>query len=248
MSIQAKKYKAPFLSTIGERSLNPSPHVSGNGSQNGSILRAHDSVNSRPFRPDSRLSNSRPTSRISDSHVQIPMSGGQASNTSSADSKDTSTSLLHLLFWNIAVFTSIQVSRYGSLANSFINATPAIITCGVWRFNGVFRVWAGVSFFLTVSGANAVGQHDIVTSIMNGTVTFVAGIMPYIALSIYIPDRMFNSRARIAFIILCSSFSAGVSTISELYNHERDEAINMPMVVMYHLLNHSVWSYILLGL
>jgi hypothetical protein len=93
------------------------------------------------------MSNSRPTSRISDIHVQIPMSGGQASYASSADSKDTSSSLLDLLFWNIAVFTSIQFSRYGSLANSFIDATPAIITCRVWRFNGVFRVWArGVSF------------------------------------------------------------------------------------------------------
>jgi hypothetical protein len=143
------------------------------------------------------------------------MSGDRASD-SSDSSNDTSRSLLHVLFWTIAVFTSIQVSQYGSLANSFINATPAIITCGIWRFEGIFRIWVGISFLLAVLGGLAVGQLDAFAVIMSGAITFISGILPYIALAIYIRDRMFNSRTRIAIFVLCSSVSAGVSTMSHV--------------------------------
>jgi hypothetical protein len=159
----SRKYQQPFLSTIGERSTNASPQVSINRSvvsQNGSV--------------DINRAGSR-TSRLSDNlnnHVAVSVRGDEESISLSGPSIDTSSSLLHLLFWTVAILCSIQISRYQTLGLSFVNATPAIISCGVWRFGGLFRVWAGITFLLATIGGYAVGNLDLFTAIVTGSVFF----------------------------------------------------------------------------
>lgn len=97
-------------------------------------------------------------------------------------------------------------------------------------------------------GGLAVGKFGALNIVaISGATTFVAGVLPYLALTIYIPDRLLNSRNRLAFFVGCSVVSGAISTMSNFICYGHITGIGIPRVFLYSLMNHSVISFMLFG-